>query len=433
MAGSTVRAFVARLAGSPLYDPNGDQIGKVRDVVVMLRTDRSAPRVHGMVIEVPPRRRIFLPMTRTSGIEAGHVIATGVVNMRRFAQRPTETLVVAELLDRKVTMRFSGEQVTLLDVGIDQNRQRDWTISKLFVRKGGGGFRRRGETVTLDWSDISGLSLQLPDQPVDSLLESLDDLRPADIASIIHDLPFKRQLEVTQGMDDQLLADVLEELSDADQVAILAMLDDDRAADILEEMDPADAADLLSELTPERAEELLGLVEPDDAEDLRRLLSYDEKSAGGIMTSEPIILPHDATVAEALARIANPDLPPSLAAQVYVVRPPLETPTGRFLGVVHFQTLLRETPGTLVSSLVDKDIESVTPDATLDVVVRHFARYNLVGLPVLDGDRLVGAVTVDDVVDHMLPEDWREVSDAHEQAAIEASRADSGAVNSDGE
>ncbi|NQU38295.1 MAG: CBS domain-containing protein [Actinobacteria bacterium] len=409
MAGRTTRAFVGRLAGTPIFDPNGDQLGRVRDVVVMLRSDGTAPRVHGLVIEVPPHRRVFLPMTRISGLDIGNVVATGLVNMRRFAPRPAESLVVAELLDRKVTVHQTGEIATVLDVGIDQTRQQDWTISKLFIRKGASGFRRRGETLTLNWDQVTGFSANRPDQPADSLLESIDDMRAADIATLLADLPFKRQLEVTQGMEDELLADVLEELPDSAQVAILAMLDDDRAADILEEMDPGDAADLLSELTPERAEELLGLVEPDDAEDLRRLLTYHERSAGGLMTTEPTILAPDDTVAEALARIRNPELPTSLAAQVFVSRQPLETPTGRFLGVVHFQRLLRELPGSLVGSLLDTDIKTVNPENGLDEVVRYFARYNLVALPVIDeNDHLLGVVTVDDVVDHMLPEDWRE-------------------------
>lgn len=134
MAGLTTRAFVARLAGSAVFDPNGDQLGKVRDVVVMLRTDGSPARVHGMVLEVSPRHRIFLPMTRITAIESGHAIATGLVNMRRFAPRPAETLVMAQLLDRKVTVRTTGEPVTVVDVGIDQDRQRDWVIAKYFIR-----------------------------------------------------------------------------------------------------------------------------------------------------------------------------------------------------------------------------------------------------------------------------------------------------------
>ncbi len=189
-------------------------------------------------------------------------------------------------------------------------------------------------------------------------------------------------------------------------------LEAERAADVLEEMDPDDAADLLAELPPDQAEDLLERMEPDDAEDIRRLLSYDDFSAGGMMTTEPIVLPPDATVADALARIRNPDLSPALASQVYVTRPPTETPTGRYLGACHFQQLLREPPGTLVSALVDTHLVPVGPEAPLDVITRYFATYNLVALPVVDSTgHLLGAVTIDDVIDHMLPEDWRDNDD----------------------
>ena len=125
-----------------------------------------------------------------------------------------------------------------------------------------------------------------------------------------------------------------------------------------------------------------------------------------MMNPEPIMLLPDATVAEALARVRSPDVSPSLAAQVYVVRPPLDTPSGKFLGVAHFQRLLREPPSKLVSAVIDSSLEPVGPQAPLSTVTRYFATYNLVALPVVDElDRLLGAVTVDDVIDHMLPED----------------------------
>ena len=214
---------------------------------------------------------------------------------------------------------------------------------------------------------------------------------------------------MARELDDERLADVLEELPEDDRVAIVSMLEAERAADVLEEMDPDDAADLISELPPEQAAALLDRMEPDEADDIRRLLTYDDFSAGGMMTTEPIVLPADATVADALAHIRNPDLSPALASQVYVTRAPTETPTGKYLGVAHFQRLLREPPGTLVSSVLDTNLVPVGPDAPLSVVTRTFAAYNLVALPVVDENgRLIGAVTVDDVVDHMLPEDWRE-------------------------
>ena len=413
MTGTTARVFVARLAGTAVFDPSGDQVGKVRDLVVMLRHEPNPPRVVGLVVEVQPRRRIFVPMTRVTSIEPGQVVTTGLVNLRRFEQRANESLVIGELLDRRVDLIETGEQVTVLDMGIEADRMRDWTVTSLHVRKPGGGIRRRGHSLTVSWDQIRGLSLVDGNQGADALLAAIDKLRPADLANLLQDLPPKRQVEVAAALNDQRLADVLEELPEDDAVQIVFMLEKGRAADVFEEMDPDDAADLLSEMAPERAAEFLSLMEPDEAEDLRRLLTYDDFSAGGMMTTDPLVVPPDATVAEALARLRNPDVTPSLAAQVYVVRPPLETPTGRFIGVAHFQRLLREEPSVLVTALVDTELEPMSPDSPLEAVTRYFAAYNLVALPVVDeAGHLLGAVTVDDVIDHMLPEDWRDLSRA---------------------
>lgn len=211
------------------------------------------------------------------------------------------------------------------------------------------------------------------------------------------------------ALDDDRLADVLEELPEDDQIEILGKLKEERAADVLEAMDPDDAADLLSELPEDDKERLLGLMEPDDAADMRRLMQYEEHTAGGLMTTEPIVLQPDATVADALARVRNPDLSPALAAQVYVCRPPDQTPTGKYLGLVHFQRLLRDPPFTLVGSMLDKDLQSLDPDTPLPAVTAFFATYDMVAAPVVDeSGSLLGAVTVDDVLDHLLPEDWRE-------------------------
>jgi len=127
------------------------------------------------------------------------------------------------------------------------------------------------------------------------------------------------------------------------------------------------------------------------------------------MTTEPIVLRPDATVADALARVREPDLSPALAAQVYVCRPPDETPTGKYLGTVHFQRLLRDPPYTLVGSIIVDDLQPLDPEAELPVVAGFFATYDMVAAPVVDeSGSLLGAVTVDDVLDHLLPDDWRE-------------------------
>ncbi|MEV6011479.1 CBS domain-containing protein [Streptomyces sp. NPDC051976] len=430
MAAGAPRVFVSHLSGVAVFDPNGDQVGRVRDVVVMLRVGGRPPRVLGLVVEVVSRRRIFLPMTRVTGVESGQVITTGVVNMRRFEQRQTETLVLGELLDRRVRLvappsggspeagqdgAEAGEEVTVLDVAMTQLPvRRDWEIDKVFVRRGKpGALRRKGTTLTVDWSAVTGFRLAEDGQGAENLVATFEQLRPADLANVLHHLSPKRRGEVAAALDDDRLADVLEELPDDDQVEILSKLKEERAADVLEAMDPDDAADLLAELPKDEQERLLALMQPQDAAGVRRLLSYEERTAGGLMTTEPIILRPDATVADALARIRNPDLSPALAAQVYVCRPPDDTPTGKYLGLVHFQRLLRDPPFTLLGSIVDTDLQPLPPDTALPALTSFLATYNLISAPVVNANgSLLGAVTVDDVLDHLLPEDWRE-TDLH--------------------
>jgi flagellar motility protein MotE (MotC chaperone)/sporulation protein YlmC with PRC-barrel domain len=411
------RVFVGRLTSLSVFDPLGDQVGRVRDVVVTFGASRRRPRVIGLVVEVPGRRRVFVPMTRVTSVDGGQVITTGLVNMRRFEQRTNEVLVMAELLDRQVTVRDpEGDYTaTVEDIAIERERTRDWGIAKVFVRRGAprshlGPFRRRrGATVLVPIEDVTGIHRSGSAQSAAKLLETYDDLKPADLAEVIHDLTPKRRAEVAAALDDDRLADVLEELPEDDQVEILGTLERERAADVLEAMEPDDATDLLKELTPEQREELLGHMEPDEAAPLRRLLTYDENTAGGLMTTEPVILAPDATIAHALAVVRKVELSPALASTVFVCRPPLETPTGKFLGIVHIQRLLREPPHGAIGGILDKEIEPLRVDSPLGQVTRMLATYNLVGLPVVDEDgRLLGAVTVDDVLDHILPDDWRE-------------------------
>ncbi len=418
------RVFCRRLAGLLVLDPNGDQVGRVHDVIVTLRLGHEPPRVLGLAVEVQ-RRSIFVPIGRVTGVESGAVVLSSArLSWRRFQQRPNETRVLGELLDRRVTFipnsdESVGEEVTVVDAAIEPIRGGDWVLDQVAVRTGRG---RRGEVRTVSWDEVTGFSLPEEGQGAANLLAAFEKLRPADLATLLHDLSGKRRAEVAAALDDERLADVLEELPEDEQVELLGGLAEERAADVLEAMGPDDAADLLGELPAEDAERLLRLMEPGEAAGVRRLLLYADDTAGGIMTSEPVVLAPSATVAEALARIREPELTPALAAQVYVVRPPCETPTGRYLGLAHFQRLLREPPSTLVGGVIDVDITSLRPETPLAEVTRHLASYNLVAAPVLDSaGRLVGVVTVDDVLDHLLPADWRDQElDAESDAESDA-------------
>ncbi len=414
------RVFVGRLAGTTVFDPLGDPVGKVHDVVVLLRTG-APPRAVGLVVEVPGKRRVFLPLTRVVGIAAGAVITTGLLNIRRFSQRTSETLVIGQLIDRKVRLSDDGGEVVITDVALEQQRSRDWLVTQLFVERsaGGRGLRRRREQLMIDVDDVVDLAGDQGPQPATTLLSTIEDLKAADVADVLHDLPMDRQLEVAAELSDERLADVLEELSEDDRVAIVSALEAGRAADVLDAMQPDDAADLVNELPREVADSLLELMEPEEAEDVRRLIAYPERAAGGLMTTEPLILPPESTVAVALASARRVDVTPALATLIFVVRPPLETPSGRLLGVVHIQRALREPPHVQLGTLLDQDVETVGPHDDIGKVTRLLATYNLTALPVVDEERrLLGAVSVDDVLDHLLPEDWREADTEETDSAM---------------
>ena len=412
---------MARLIGTSVFDPLGDAVGKVHDVVVLLQM-RGEPRAVGFVIEVSSRRRVFLPLSRITAIEPGAVITTGLMNIRRFTQRHVETLVVGELLDRVVTMRDGSGNVTVRDVAIERDRGMDWKVTRLFVQRASSGplGLRRGETFTVRPDEVSGLAASADQQGATALLATLEDLKAADLADVMRDLPQDSQMRVAAELTDERLADVLEELGNEDAVALLSRLEAGRAADVLDAMQPDDAADLVADLPQLKATELLGLMEPEEAEDVRRLMAYDEYTAGGLMTTEPIILPPESTVATFLAQSRKAEIPPALAAVGFVCRPPLESPTGKFVGMIHFQRALRERPQRMVGSIVDTDVDSVRPEDSIGTVTRLLATYNLTALPVLDdAGRLLGAVSVDDVLDHLMPDDWRVADEAVTDETIE--------------
>ncbi|MBM4478728.1 magnesium transporter MgtE N-terminal domain-containing protein [Prescottella equi] len=419
------KVFAARLAGLVVLGPDGESIGRVRDVVLTIRIGRQPPRVLGLVIEMFTRKRIFVPMLRVTAIEPASVtLKTGNVSLRRFDQRPTEILALAQVLDSRVRIddpevtEAIGTEAVIVDLGIELTRTRDWVVSRVAVRAQRGRLGRRSAIHVVDWQHVHGLTptaLSMPGQGVSQLLMQFEGMRAADVAHAMRELPEKRRHEVALALDDERLADVVQELPADDQTDLLLHLEVERAADVLEAMDPDDAADLLGELPETDAESLLQLMDPEDSEPVRRLLEHSPDTAGGLMTPEPVVLTPSTTVAEALARARNADLTPALASMVFVVRPPTATPTGRYLGCVHLQRLLREPPANLVGGVLDDDLPRLDPEDSLATVTRFFATYNLVCAPVVDDEHhLLGAVTVDDVLDHLLPTDWREEDHNHE-------------------
>ncbi|MFE0088204.1 CBS domain-containing protein [Streptomyces sp. NPDC058992] len=332
------RIFLSHLAGVPVFGPDGGPVGRVRDLVATLRADRP-PRLVGLVVDVLGHGPVFVPVSRATGLESGQVTLSGPVSMRRFGLRPDERLVLGQLLDRRVRLADSGEQVTVLDVEAHRHPARGhWEADRICAhRDRGGTARHRGEALTVDWSALSGLP---PEEP------------------------------------------------------------------------PAASPVVARPSSGEDAED----------EDER------ERTAGALMRTEPVVVPPEATVADALARLGERDLIQALAAQVYVCGPPGEPPTGPYLGTVPVQRLLRSAPGTPVAPLVDAGLPPLHPDTPLPAVSCCLTAYDLVAAPVVDDDgALLGAVTVDAVLDHLLPDHWREAEYGMPDPAGEPGAAGSGA------
>jgi CBS domain-containing protein len=392
--------FTSRLTGRQLLDSDGLPVGRVRDVVILPTAGAEPPWVLGVVVTLQ-RRHIFINLGRLAEIsDAGVYLRGGTVDLRRFSRRTGEMLA-SDLYGRSV-----GDGAVVLDVGItrSENRRGGWEVSSLAIGSGRGRGLRHHTSAVVPWDKHPDLfeAGELADQ-----LASLREMHPTDLADAVVTMTPDRRSQLAAALQDEELADVLEEMPEADQVRLLAGLNLERTADVVEEMEPDDAADLLAEMPDEQRERLLAAMETGQAADLRRLLRYGATTAGGLMTSQPLIVAPDAPVAEVLALIREPELAVTGAAQVYVCEPPSITPTGRYLGTCGFQTLLRQPPSLAVGDCIEEST-FVRPDLSEREVARRMAAYNLIGVAVCDAEgRLLGAITVDDVLDRLLPADWR--------------------------
>jgi CBS domain-containing protein len=390
------QVFTSRLRGRPFLDGDGLVIGRVRDVVLLSAAGDNPPQALGLMVQMR-RRHIFVGFGRIGELAAdgAHLIG-GTVDLGGFTLRPGE-LRASSLYGKQV------KAGTVADVAITPSelRRSGWEVSAVAIRE--RGLRRRTPAV-VPWQECRELFEAGPDA---GQLTGLREMEPADLATAFEGLPVSRRSQLAAALDDAELADLLEELPEADQVRLLDSLELERSADVVEEMQPDDAADLLGEMPPDKRERLLTAMQSVQAADLRRLLRYDAATAGGIMTSQPLIFTAEETVAEVLSRIRNPEISQIIAAQVFVCEPPAETPTGRYLGSVGFQRLLRRPPSIQIGECIQSRVY-VQPDLPERDLAVRLAAYNMVSVAVCDRDgRLLGAATVDDVLDKVLPPDWR--------------------------
>jgi CBS domain-containing protein/sporulation protein YlmC with PRC-barrel domain len=398
MSGELLYAF--RIMRLPLLDAGGQAIGKINDIIVVPGRGTEAPKVLGFVA-TSQRRRIFISATRISTLDnAGAQLKSWDINLTPFRTRTGEQLLGKDILDKK-----HGDEI-VSDVALVHHtgKTSSWQISKVRLSKRGLLSGRAGHRL-VDWQEVS--ELFAPSTAIAAEAARLRDMHPSDVATIIRALPTEQRRQLADAMDDERLADVLEELPEDEQLRLIENLDMERLTSVFDEMEYDDLADLLGQMGIDQRTKVLDAMDDQDAETMRQLLSYPAGTAGSLMTPDIIVLGPDATVAEALAHIRDPERLVSIAAQVFVAHAPHYPPTGTYLGVVHFQRLLRERPSLSLKQCLDNE-PTIDPMLADRDVAKRLASYNMLAVGVCDSNgRLLGAVTVDDVLDNALPADWR--------------------------
>lgn len=402
MAGELIYAF--RIMRLPLLDAGGAAIGRLDDIVLVPAAAGAYPRVVGFTA-TSQRRRIFVNVGRIASLDAdGARLRSWDVDFHPFKPKAGEVIIGRDIIDAKV-----GDE-TVSDVAlrsVTDGKVTWWEPAKVRLARR-SALRRRPSYRLVDIAEVPTLFQIAVGGEMAAEAARLRDMHPSDVAGVVRGLPLAQRKQLAAAMDDDRLADLLEELPEAEQLRIIEGLDIERLVDVLEEMEYDDLADLLAEMPGEQRTRVLEAMDDEDADVMRRLLAYDEGTAGSLMTPEIIILGPTATVAEALAQIRDPDWLSSIAAQVFVVQPPFKPPTGQYLGVVHFQRLLREPPSMEVSRCLSPE-PTIFPDMAEREVAERLASYNLLSIGVCDeAGRLLGAITVDDVLDRTLPTGWRQ-------------------------
>jgi MgtE intracellular N domain/CBS domain len=403
---------LSAVVGCPLRDGDGERLGKVEDVIVRLG-GVGYPPITGFLVKVAGRTS-YLGADRVSDIGPnGAVLRKAKLDLRHFERRPEEVMLKRDVLDRQLInvdgarlVRANEIELALLAgswrvVGVDTGPR--------------GGLRRLlpkalGQRIAtgefLDWASIEPFVGHVPTVRLSIPHPKLAKLHPAQIADLVEAASRREGEEIIKSVgegDRELQADVFEELDDHHQREFLEDRSDAQVAEILSRMAPDDAADAIGELDEDRREAVLAILPVSHRIKVRALLGYDPAEAGGLMSPDFVSLPSTTTVAGALDSVRSSEIAPELLTVVFV-----SSPERTLDGSVALAALLRSDQGTPLSELVKHDLPCLRTDASFEEVARLMADYNMTCAPVVDeSKRMVGVVTVDDVLEAMLPRGWR--------------------------
>jgi CBS domain-containing protein len=401
------RLRLSELAGRPVVAHDGQRLGKVKDVIVRLDLEPGHhPPVTGIVVAVD-RRDLFVPLSFVNDLANDELrLSTARLDLRAFERRDGEVLLKQDVLGHRLIDVANAQLVRARDVELDDHR--GWVLVGIDATTRGRLtrlLRGPGElSGCRDWSEFEPLIGHNASAKLRAPFSRLRKLRPAEIADLVEEANRDESVEIlhTVGDDKELEADVIEELEPDSQVHVMRERSDDEVADVLAHMRPDDAADLLSAFPQERRLPVLQKLPFATQNKIRSLLGFNPATAGGLMTPEFLALPPDTTVEAAIARVrAATTVAAEVLLVVYVVAGDL------LVGAVSLPALLQADPTAALGQIGDSDPIRVSTDADITEVAVRMTDFNLVTMPVVDAhDHILGVITVDDVLEATVPEDW---------------------------
>lgn len=409
-------AYVSDLLGKSVTDLNGNQVGRVEDLLAVLRGDIP----HPALVAVAIRRRgeiLLIPMSDVAALVAPVIpLNKTVADLAPFTPTGAELYLARDVLDKQIIDVNGVRVVRVNDLELGRAGQQFYVVNVDIgtlgllrrlglaetVMKLARGFGRKIGPGSIAWHDVElfpgdhQMRLKVPG-------EKITELHPADLAEILTDLSRAEGNKLLAALDLPTLADTLEEVEPEFQASLIKAMTDERIADVLEEMAPDEAADLLAELPESRSRELLDLMGDEDADDVRRLLTYPEDTAGGIMTTEFAHVPADISAEAAIHQLRRTAHEAETIIYVFVT-----DREDRLLGVVSLDELVLSDPDRIIGGFMQRRVISVSPTTSQEEVAQAVAKYNLVAIPVVDErQRILGIVTADDALDKIIPTSWK--------------------------
>ena len=396
----------------PIFDQDGDRIGRVQDLVARLGDDAHPPVV-GAVIRIEGRN-LFVPIRKIGGLAQGRMTFEGRrVDLRRFERRPGELLLAEDLLARHLINLVRGRLIIANEIEIAQIDGK-WEVvgvdpgRRPFLRRVLGqkmGQRVKADSI-VDFASIEPFVAHVPTARLRIPYRKLARLHPAQIADLVEQASHEEGEEIIEavGLNRELEADVFEELDTTHQLEFLESRSDVDAARLLARMEPDNAADLINEIDQDRRLPILEQLPELQQAKVRNLLSYNADTAGGLMNTDFVSVPETATVADALEIIRTSSVPAESLHAVFVL-----DANGQPIGASSITPLVRARPSELALSVARTQLTHVHPHWDLHRVARKMSDFNLTVLPVLDEDhsKMMGVVTVDDLLEVLLPQGWR--------------------------